>query len=59
MELSKHTLNLRKGDMETLRQYFPKTGGSVVIRELVASFVDRKLKTELTGEEITELLTEE
>ncbi len=58
MDLTKHTLNLRAGDMKTLREYFPKKGASVVIRELVAKFIDSKLAAPLTDKEIKTILEE-
>lgn len=40
-ELHKHTLNLRKGDMEALETLFPKFPPSVMVRRIVSRFVDK------------------
>lgn len=39
LDLQKHTLNLHRGDMEKLRQLFPKSEPTVIIRELVRSCI--------------------
>jgi len=39
VEITKHTLNLRKGDMEYLRGMFPSQA-SEVIRALVSRYID-------------------
>lgn len=51
-ELSKHTLLLRSGDYERLRELFPEVGAAVIIRKLVSRFLDKdvqesKLKVEI------------
>ena len=54
-ELRKHTLNLRKDDFERLQSMFPDVGASVVIRRLVATFIDSDdtvTKTEIATKEI-------
>lgn len=38
--LQKHTLNLRAGDIEALRQFIPDREPSVVLRQLLSRFVD-------------------
>lgn len=40
-ELHKHTLNLRKGDMEALGELFPKFHPSTMVRKIVSRFVDQ------------------
>lgn len=39
-ELTKHTLNLRAGDMDAIRELFPARECSVIVRKLVSRFVD-------------------
>jgi hypothetical protein len=43
MELQKHTLNLRKGDVEAIADAYASSSvpASVVIRTIIANFVDR------------------
>lgn len=45
-DITKHTLNLRAGDMEFLMDFYSMKGvaGSVVIRTLVANHVDKLKK---------------
>lgn len=52
LELQKHTLNLRPGDMEFLQDFFAEQGtpASVVIRRLVSKYVDQ-LRTQLEKDE--------
>lgn len=38
--ISKHTLNLREGDYDKLRDAFPDVGAAVIIRRIVSKFVD-------------------
>lgn len=38
--LQKHTLNLYRGDMDKLRDYFPKAEPSRIIRELVRNLIN-------------------
>lgn len=40
-ELRKHTLNLREGDMEALKELFPKYDASVMVRRIVSKFIDK------------------
>lgn len=40
-ELKKHTLNLRQGDMEALEELFPRFSPSVMVRKIVAKFIDQ------------------
>jgi hypothetical protein len=40
-ELTKHTLNLRTGDMEALDALFPRHAPSVIVRQIVSKFVYR------------------
>lgn len=57
MELQKHTLNLRKGDMEAIADAYASTSmpASAVIRTIVSNFVDRlngpppEIKTDIEG----------
>lgn len=48
MELQKHTLNLRKGDYETIQAYFAhrEIRASVIIRKIVSRFVDELINKE-------------
>lgn len=39
-ELQKHTLNLRAGDMDRLRDFFPDIPPSNMIRTIVSRYVD-------------------
>lgn len=39
-ELTKHTLNLRAGDMDRLRDLFPDIPPSNMIRAIVSRYVD-------------------
>lgn len=39
-DLQKHTLNLRAGDMEKLRDFFPDIPPSNMIRTIVSRYVD-------------------
>ena len=41
MKTTKHTMHLRPGDMDYLKEVFPKTGASAVIRSTVSDLVDR------------------
>jgi hypothetical protein len=38
--LQKHTLNLRTGDMDKLRDYFPDVPPTNLIRTIVSRYVD-------------------
>jgi len=38
--LQKHTLNLRSGDVEKLRDFFPDIPASNLIRTIVSRYVD-------------------
>lgn len=50
-ELQKHTLNLRKGDMEALEALFPRYQPSVMARTIISKFIDKaKLVEEQTPE---------
>lgn len=44
-ETSKHTLHLRNGDYQRLRDLFPEVGAAFVIRKLVSNFIDKDKKT--------------
>lgn len=39
-DLQKHTLNLRAGDMEKLRDFFPDIPPSNMIRTIISRYVD-------------------
>jgi hypothetical protein len=39
-ELQKHTLNLRAGDVEKLRDFFPDIPASNLIRTIISRYVD-------------------
>jgi len=49
----KVTLNLREGDADFLAQHYPDLGYGVVIRQLVATAVD-KIKADLGDRQLTE-----
>ena len=40
-KLSKHTLNLYKGDYNKLRQLYPDIGAGAVIRRIIRNYIDR------------------
>jgi len=56
-ELTKHTLNLRKGDFDYLKGVYPKVGSSAVIRKLVSRHVDQ-LNRPVSSGETTEIKVE-
>lgn len=39
--LEKVTINIREGDADSLSEWFPASGYSVVIRDIVRAYVDR------------------
>lgn len=39
-DLQKHTLNLRAGDVERLRDFFPDIPASNLIRTIISRYVD-------------------
>lgn len=39
-DLKKHTLNLRAGDMEAMRDLFPGKDASGMVRQIISAFVD-------------------
>lgn len=43
-ELTKHTMNLRTGDLEKLQQLFPKIPASVSARRIISRFVDKQMQ---------------
>ena len=53
-KLEKHTVRLRPGDVEFLRDRFPRLGANALIRKFVSDAVDR-LQKPLTEEELTEI----
>jgi hypothetical protein len=40
MRLQKHTLNLREGDVDKLREYIPDIPPTTIIRAIVSRYVD-------------------
>jgi hypothetical protein len=40
-KLDKHTLRLRAGDVEFIRDRFPKPGANAIIRRIISNFVDK------------------
>lgn len=52
--ITKHTLHLRKGDYETLRDRYPNSGAAKIIREIVARHVDR-ISVPLTPSDLASL----
>jgi hypothetical protein len=52
-DTTKHTLHLRTGDYQRLRDMFPEVGAAFVIRRLVSQFLDSDKRTlNLEAEEI-------
>lgn len=50
---TKHTIYLRAGDYQRLRELFPEVGAAFVIRRLVSQYLDSDRKTlSLPAEEI-------
>lgn len=43
--ITKHTLNLRRGDYAAIGDLFPDLGAGPAIRQIVAAFVDKAAKT--------------
>ena len=39
-DLQKHTLNLRAGDMERIRDFFPEIPASNIVRQVISRYVD-------------------
>lgn len=39
--LTKHTLNLRKGDLDKLKEIFPAQQPTVMARKILSAFVDK------------------
>lgn len=52
--LEKHTLRLRAGDVEYIRNRFPKVGSNAVIRRIVSNFVDQ-IATPVTEADLIDL----
>lgn len=52
---SKHTLRLREGDWEAIRTAFPRQHTATIIRLIVSKFVDNRINTPLSNEELEEL----
>jgi hypothetical protein len=46
VDLHKKTLNFRRGDFEKIEELFPDRQPSVVVRQLVAAFVDKHYERE-------------
>lgn len=40
-ELTKHTLNLRRGDLDKLKEIFPAQQSTVMARKVISAFVDK------------------
>lgn len=40
--LQKHTLNLRKGDIDRLAELYPSRNPTVLVRQIVSRFVDNQ-----------------
>lgn len=51
-DLSKHTLNLCRGDYEKLQMLFPDTGAGPIIRQLVRDFIIRTEMIEASAPEV-------
>ena len=56
--LTKHTLHLRKGDFDFLKDRFPRLGASLVVRRIVSKFVDR-IDQPVSDEQIRDLINSE
>lgn len=54
-DLQKHTLNLRKGDVDAIRALFPRKDATVVIRRIVSKFVDKTRQVEEQPVTVTDL----
>lgn len=54
-ELQKHTLNLRRGDMEKLRLLYPGQEPSVVLRRIVSGFIDKAIRRSAQSESIPQV----
>lgn len=53
--LQKHTLNLREGDMDAIRDLVPDTKPHIVVRSIVSAFVDKhrdSVKPDLSSFEV-------
>lgn len=40
-KLEKHTLRLRPGDVDFIRDRFPRPGANAIIRRIISNFVDK------------------
>ncbi len=54
-DLQKHTLNLRKGDIEQLGLLFPKVAPSVIARQIISRFIDQTREAALGDQSIPSL----
>ena len=50
-DLTKHTLFLRRGDMEEMQNLYPEVGASIIIRSLISVHVD-KIKASVPRKEL-------
>lgn len=50
-ELTRHSIRLRKGDLEVLQDRFPKQGANAIIRSVVSKIVDKLSKPISAAEE--------
>lgn len=58
IELKKHTLNLRAGDMDTLAQLFPRDTPANIVRRLVSLYVDKSLSAAAPKDIVTKVSQE-
>lgn len=55
--LTKHTLNLRKGDFDQLKAMYPEIGAAAIIRKVVSKYVD-SMDRPITEEELKSVTIE-
>lgn len=52
---TKHTIRLREGDWEAIRNAFPRQHAATIIRMLTSKFVDTRINAPLSEEELQAL----
>ena len=53
--ITKHTLFLRAGDFDKLKESFPNIGASAIVRKVVARFVDEHVDKPPSKSQVNEL----
>lgn len=48
-DLTKHTLNLRTGDVEKMRELFPNEKPTTMIRIIISKYLDNHFKKETSN----------